>query len=115
MIESVPSMAPSSPPLIGASSMSTPASASSPAIVSVTVGEMVDMSISVIPAESPSTTGSASPSPPSTTVRTSGESGRQVITTSLSRATPAGAPPSAPPSATSSSTGSGDRLCPTTS
>ena len=108
MMESVPSIAPRWPPLTGASSALTPTPASAGAISSwETSGEMVLMSMASWPERAPSTT----PLGPSTTSRTSGESGSIVMTMSLCSATPFGEVPSLAPAAISSSIGGRDREC----
>src|SRR5947209_1115033 len=71
MFESVASMAPASPPLTGASSMSTPLPSASWASRRATTGEMVDMSITSPPRRIPAKT----PRSPVMTSSTSGESG----------------------------------------
>ena len=106
MIESAASIAPFSPPLTGASTDSAPFTASAAATRFVVAGAMVLMSIHSAPARMPCTT----PSSPSTTDSTSGESGSIVMTTSLRAATSCGVAPAAAPSATSSSTGPRERF-----
>src|SRR5919112_790897 len=75
MMESVPSMAPTSPPLTGASSIEAPRSSASPASSSVTTGEIVLMST----IRAPSLTPSSTPSSPASTSSTCGESGSMVM------------------------------------
>ena len=103
MMESVPSMAPFSPPDTGASSMSTPRAARSAAIWRVTRGEMVLMSITVKPGLAPPTT----PFSPRITCRTSGVSETQITTISAAAAAAAGVSATATPS--SSNSGNGPR------
>jgi hypothetical protein len=99
MMESVPSMAPASPPETGASSMEAPRSLTFSESSSVTTGEMVLMSTSSEPCWMPSST----PTSPATTSLTWGESGSRVMITSLCAATSPGlAATSAPPSEASS-------------
>ena len=86
MMESVPSMAPRSPPETGASSISTSCAASCSAIARVGPGSIVLMSITSDPAAAPA----ATPSSPSITCSTSGVSGSIVMTTSDAPATSAG-------------------------
>ena len=93
MIDSVPSMAPGSPPLTGASSTRTPDFLACSATATEVSGAIVLMSMSSRsgPAEA------RTPFSPSTTSVTSGESGSIVITTSApvtaSSMLPAGLPP----------------------
>lgn len=93
MIASVASIAPCSLLLTGASSVLISRFAASAAIRRVTAGEMVLMSIRTLPGRAPAST----PSGPSTTDWTSGESGSMVTTTSDAAATsdelPAGRAP----------------------
>jgi len=99
MMDSVPAMAPLSPPLTGASSISMPASPNRPAMRRVTAGEMVDMSITTSPGRPASTM----PPGPRATCSTSGESDTMVMTTSERSATSRGQEASTALSLTSSS------------
>ncbi len=112
MMESAPSMAPTSPPETGASSIEAPFSRTFSESSSVTTGEIVLMSTSSAPSLIPSRT----PSSPATTASTSGESGSMVMTTSHASATSLGLPAAvALPSSASSSAFSGLRLWTTSS
>ena len=101
MMVSVPSRAPLSPPLTGASSILTPLAASIAETLRVTLGEMVLMSITTSPPCAPSMT----PSRPSMTSLTASESVTIVITTSLRSATAFGDWARAAPEETRRSTG----------
>src|SRR5215203_3073303 len=75
MMERVPSMAPTSPPLTGASSIEAPRSWALSANSSVTTGEIVLISTTRAPSLTPSST----PSSPASTSSTCGESGSMVM------------------------------------
>ena len=106
MIDSVPLIAPMSPPLTGASSMAAPSEAAFSASRRATPGAMLLMSMTIVPGcRAPKT-----PSGPSSTSSTSGESGTMVMTRVACRATSAGEVPRRAPAATSSSTGPWLRL-----
>ncbi len=95
MIDSVPALAPTSPPLTGASSMRKPFAATVSWILRTAAGAIVLMSISSVPGFAAVQT----PSGPSSTASTSGESGTIVTTTSLARPTSAGEAATVAPSA----------------
>ena len=98
MTERVPSIAFGSPPLTGASSISTPFSASFAAISRLTSGAIELMSMTMAPGLAPSIT----PFSPSTTSFTWGELGSMVMMMSVCSATALGvAATSAPAAATS--------------
>ncbi len=109
MMDSDALMAPISPPLTGASSISAPRALASAAISRAVAGAMVLMSTMTMPGRSWSNT----PCGPASTCRTSGESGTIVITTSVRAATSAGVAASVAPAWTSASTGARLRLCTT--
>ena len=100
MIDSVPSIAPFSPPETGASSMRTPFSARAAPTFWDTIGEMVDMSITVWPERTPP----SSPRAPRATSSTSGELGSIRMTIGASRATASGESAVLAPSPASSCT-----------
>src|SRR5258708_7873943 len=79
IMESVPAIAPLSPPLTGASSVAIPRSANRSARVRVATGELVLISMTTSPPCAPSIT----PSVPNSTPSTSAVPGTIVITTSL--------------------------------
>ena len=106
MIDSVPSMAPCSPPDTGASSIRKPRSLASAASAAATSGRMVEKSMISAPGGALSNT----PPGPASTERTSGESGTIVATTSASRTAPAMSAAPRPPAATSRSIRAGLRL-----
>ena len=110
MIESCPSTAAGSPPDTGASTASTPRSASAACTSRAVAGAMVDMSITSMPSRTPAIT----PSSPRITASTSGESGSMVITTSERSATSRGVVAVSAPAAASSSTAAELRLWTTT-
>jgi hypothetical protein len=100
MIERVPSVAPTSPPLTGASSIPTPRSRAVRASSRARAGEEVLMSTMSEPSAAPS----KRPVSPVTASSTSGGPGSMVMVTAPFRATSAGlSATSAPPSAASSS------------
>ena len=109
MIESVPLTAPISPPLTGASSSTAPCRLAASASRRVSAGEMLLMSIRIVPGWIPWNT----PFVPSRTCTTSAESGSMVMIRCVRRATSAGDPARDAPASTSSSTGAGLRLCTT--
>jgi len=96
-------MAFGSPPLTGASSISTPFSWALAATSLETSGAIELISIKIVPGFAPSKT----PCCPNTASFTSGEFGSMVITTSLFLATSSLHLPSCAPAATTSFTGSG--------
>ena len=99
MIESVPLIAPCSPPEIGASMNATSRSASRAAIWRVTAGEIVDMSITTEPGRMRSMIPGV-PGWPKTTASTSSEARTQITIVLARLATSAGdSPRSAPASA----------------
>ena len=106
MIDSVPSMAPCSPPDTGASSIRKPRSLASAASAAATSGRMVEKSMISAPGGALSNT----PPGPASTERTSGESGTIVATTPASRTAPAVSAAPRPPAAASCSTRAGLRL-----
>jgi hypothetical protein len=77
--DNFPSLARNTPPLTGASSISTPSASSRSAMLRVEEGLELDVSIRTLPAESPP----ARPSSPSTTSSTTSEFGRESSTTSV--------------------------------
>jgi len=105
MIESVPSIAPRSPPLTGASTIATSRAARAAAISRVGAGSIELMSITSDPAAAPSTT----PLSPVRTCSTTRVSGSIVMVTSLAAATSAGPDARVAPASTTSSTGAGLR------
>ena len=105
MMLSVPSIAPFSPPDTGASSRPTPLSANRPAISRVTSGEMVLMSMTIVPSAAPWIT----PFSPSSTSRTSGVSETLVTTNSQPAASSAAESQATAPTASSGSSASGRR------
>jgi hypothetical protein len=109
MMERVPLMAPISPPLTGASSIVAPREAARPASRRATSGAILLQSMTIVPRCRALKT----PSGPSSTRSTSGESGTIVKMRVACRATSAGELARAAPAATTSSTGSGLRLCTT--
>jgi hypothetical protein len=100
MMVRVPSRAPVSPPLTGASSILTPFAANEAETLLVTLGEMVLMSISTSPSCAPS----ATPPLPRTTSFTASESVSIVMTTSTRSAVAFGEGEDDAPAETSSST-----------
>ncbi len=107
----VPSIAPISPPLTGASSMAAPSSCARPANRRAMAGEIVLESTTTVPfCIAPNT-----PFAPSSTFSTSGPSGNIVMTTRAACATSAGEFAAVAPAATSASTGPRLRLWTTTS
>src|SRR5262245_18146234 len=100
MIDSVPAIAPCSPPDTGASRKPTPAAAQRAASVRAVSGAIVLVSITTRPRAAPVRT----PSGPVTTSSTSGPSGRQVTTASAAAATAAGVSAARAPSSTRGST-----------
>ena len=107
MMDSVPSIAPTSPPLTGASSIVLRRAATRVASWRVATGEMLLMSTRIDPGASPARMPSGAVSTPST----SAVSGSMVNTTVEARATSAGLLAADAPAATSSATGPRLRLC----
>src|SRR5829696_2179637 len=97
IIESVPSMAPTSPPLTGASSIDAPCALACSASSAVTTGEIVLMSTIKAPSSTPSNT----PSSPASTSSTCGESGSMVMMMSDCSATSRGPSATVAPSSSS--------------
>ena len=99
MIDSVPALAPTSPPLTGASSMLPPRAATCSPIRRAAAAAIVLMSMTSTPGFAPAIT----PFSPSTTDSTSGASGSMVMTMSLASPTSAGDAAARAPAAASSS------------
>src|SRR5215472_7669288 len=97
MMDSVPASAPGGPPLTGASRHSTPPAAAAAPRRRVTSGDIVDMSIQVVPGAAPA----SRPCSPATTASTSGLSVTIVMTMSERSAASAGVAACSAPSATS--------------
>jgi hypothetical protein len=106
MIDSDALIAPISPPLTGASSMSAPSSRARPVRRRAAAGAIVLQSIRIDPCCSVENT----PLSPSRTRSTSGESGTIVTIRVARRATSAGFAARSAPASTSASTGAGLRL-----
>ena len=111
MIDSVPSIAPRSPPLTGASRQRSPRAAPAAATRRATSGRIELMSMYSVPDRALSTT----PSGPSATASTSGESGSIVMTASALRTAAATLPAHRPPAASRLVADSGRREWPATS
>ena len=109
MIDSVPLIAPISPPLTGASSIVAPSDAALAASRCATAGAMLLVSMTMVPRCMALNT----PSGPSSTCSTSGQSGSIVMMRVAWRATSAGDDAARAPAATRSSTGGRLRLCTT--
>jgi hypothetical protein len=109
MMESVPSTAPRSPPETGASSTRKPSAAT--AMARAVCGLIVLMSMTSVPGAALART----PSGPSSTDSTSGESGSIVITASAPATASATLPAARPPAAVSRSRPGRLRVCPATS
>lgn len=110
MIDRVPSIAPFSPPLTGASSARTPFAAAASAIFRDVSGRTVLMSMYSRPGSACSRT----PPGPSTTCSTCGESGSMVMTVPAPASVPAMSPPALPPAATSRLTAASEMSWPIT-
>src|SRR5499426_1529974 len=109
MIDSVPLIAPISPPLTGASRSVAPFSAAAAAKRLIAIGDMLLMSMIT----APRWTAGSIPSAPVRTASTSAVSGSIVITTVDCRATSAGEPAAVAPAAATSSVAPRLRLCTT--